>query len=65
MSLLSDIASAGYGVARTAGKVGSVSSDVNNILNGRVDKVVKKNMKRMAFGDVNRALNAGAKMFRI
>lgn len=62
MSLLGDISSVGYDVARTAGKVGSITNDAKNLSEGRFDKVVKKQLKKASFKDLNKALNAGFKM---
>lgn len=65
MGVFEDIAKAGYGAARTASKIGSVSNDVGNILNGRVDRVARKHMKKVVFKNVNKALNAGSKLFNL
>lgn len=59
MDCLGDISSAGYKASRDISRGSSVINDAVNISNGRLDKVAKKHLKKQAFKQTNKALNAG------
>ena len=45
-----------YKITRKLGRAASISNDIDNILNGRVDRVVNKRIRRKAHQTLNKML---------
>lgn len=45
-----------YKITRKLGRIASISNDIDNTLNGRVDRVANKRIKRKAHQTLNKIL---------